>query len=104
MGMMVSSRWLSGSVATGDGSWNPGGGGKVKRGAAKSLSGPGEVGQFCNRMGWDGMAWVEARWGIVYTYAGMRSVLKRHGLGLKVPRPQSEKADVKAQAAWQKKA
>jgi transposase len=52
---------------------------------------------------WDVMAWVKARWGIDYTYEGMRSVLKRHGGGLKVPRPQSAKADVAQQAAWQKK-
>lgn len=52
---------------------------------------------------WDVLAWVEARWGIVYSYEGMRSVLKRNCLGLKVPRPQSEKADVKAQETWQKK-
>ena len=52
---------------------------------------------------WDVRAWVEARWGIVYSYEGMRSVMKRHRLGLKVPRPQSEKADVQAQATWQKK-
>lgn len=53
---------------------------------------------------WDVRAWVQARWGIAYSYEGMRSVLKRNRLGLKVPRPQSEKADVQAQAAWQKKA
>jgi len=53
---------------------------------------------------WDVLAWVEARWGIVYSYEGMRSVLKRNQLGLKVPRPQSEKADVVAQVTWQKKA
>jgi transposase len=52
---------------------------------------------------WDVMAWVEARWGIVYSYEGMRSVLKRNHLGVKVPRPQAEKADVQVQATWQKK-
>lgn len=52
---------------------------------------------------WDVLAWVKARWGIVYSYEGMRSVLKRNRLGLKVPRPQSEKADGITQAAWQKK-
>lgn len=51
---------------------------------------------------WQVKAWVEARWGIVYSYEGMRSVLKRNGLGLKVPRPQSEKADEKVHDAWQK--
>lgn len=60
-----------------------------------------KLGDF--RTVWDVMAWVEARWGIGYSYEGMRSVLKRHQCGLKVPRPQSEKADVEQQAAWQKK-
>ncbi|MBK8139478.1 MAG: winged helix-turn-helix domain-containing protein [Chloroflexi bacterium] len=46
---------------------------------------------------------MEARWGIAYSYEGMRSVMKRQHLGLKVPRPQSEKADVRVQATWQKK-
>jgi transposase len=53
---------------------------------------------------WDVMAWVQARWGIVYSYEGMRSVMKRQRLSLKVPRPQSEKAVVQAQQLWQKKA
>lgn len=52
---------------------------------------------------WDVMTWVAARWGIVYSYEGMRSVMKRNQLVLKVPRPQSEKADSQAQAIWQKK-
>jgi len=60
-----------------------------------------KLGDF--RTVWDVMAWVEARWGIRYSYEGMRSVLKRHQGVLKVPRPQSEKADVEQQAAWQKK-
>jgi len=57
-------------------------------------------------LGWRGdvKAWGEARWGLVYSYEGMRSVMKRNRLGLKVPRPQSEKADVQAQETWQKKA
>ena len=52
---------------------------------------------------WDVMAWVEARWGIHYSYEGMRSVMKRNHLVLKVPRPQSEKADPRQQEEWQKK-
>jgi len=52
---------------------------------------------------WDVMTWVAARWGIVYSYEGMRRVMKRNQLVLKVPRPQSEKADSQAQATWQKK-
>lgn len=52
---------------------------------------------------WDVRAWVEARWGILYSYEGMRSVMKRNQLVLKVPRPQSEKADPQRQADWQKK-
>lgn len=45
---------------------------------------------------WDVVAWVKARWGICYSYEGMRSVLK-------VPRPQSEKANRQQQEDWQKK-
>ena len=52
---------------------------------------------------WDVRAWVEARWGIKYSYEGMRSVMKRSQLVLKVPRPQSEKANVQHQIDWQKK-
>ena len=51
---------------------------------------------------WDVMRWVKARWGVVYSYEGMRSLMKRHQLGLKVPRPQSEKASPETQAAWKK--
>lgn len=53
---------------------------------------------------WDVVAWVEARWGIQYSYEGMRSLMKRHDCVLKVPRPQSEKANVRQQENWQKKA
>ena len=52
---------------------------------------------------WDVVAWVAARWGIHYSYEGMRSVMKRHQCGLKVPRPQSENASPQQQADWQKK-
>ena len=51
---------------------------------------------------WDVVAWVEARWRIVYSYEGMRSVMKRNGCVLKVPRPQSEKANPQLQENWQK--
>jgi len=51
---------------------------------------------------WDVMHWVEARWGVKYSYDGMYSLMKRHKLGLKVPRPQSEKASPKKQEAWKK--
>jgi transposase len=52
---------------------------------------------------WDVVGWVEARWGIGYSYEGMRSLLKRQGCVLKVPRPQSEKANPQQQENWQKK-
>ena len=52
---------------------------------------------------WDVMGWVEARWGIRYSYEGMRSVMKRNECVLKVPRPQSENANRQQQADWQKK-
>lgn len=47
-----------------------------------------KLGDF--RTVWDAVAWVEARWGIHYSYEGMRSVLKRNDCVLKVPRPQSD--------------
>ena len=49
------------------------------------------------------LRWVEDRWGIVYSYEGMRSVMKRNRLGLKVARPRSEKARPAGQEQWQKK-
>jgi len=52
---------------------------------------------------WNVMTWVEARWGIVYSYEGMRSVMKRNDCVLKVPRPQSEKANPQQQVDWQKR-
>jgi len=51
---------------------------------------------------WDVMEWVKARWGIVYSYEGMRSVMKRNQLSLKVPRPRSNNAQPAIQQAWQK--
>lgn len=51
---------------------------------------------------WDVMHWVEARWGITYRYHGMHSLMKRHQLGLKVPRPRSAKASPEKQEAWKK--
>lgn len=67
----------------------------------KALAARVKLGDF--RTVWDVMTWVEARWGICYSYEGMRSVMKRKGCALKVPRPQSEKANVQQQADWQKK-
>jgi len=51
---------------------------------------------------WDVKQWVKARWGVLYSYEGMRSLMKRHKLGLKVPRPQSEKGSPEKQEAWKK--
>lgn len=51
---------------------------------------------------WDVQQWTKARWGVTYSYEGMRSVMKRHELGLKVPRPRSEKASLEKQEAWKK--
>jgi transposase len=59
-----------------------------------------QLGEF--RTVWDVMEWVEDRWGVRYTYQGMYSLLKGHGLGLKVPRPHSEKANAQQQGAWKK--
>lgn len=59
-----------------------------------------KLGDF--RTVWEVRRWVEERWGVVYTYDGMYSLLKRHKLGLKVPRPPSEKADPGQQSGWKK--
>ncbi len=59
-----------------------------------------QLGQF--RTVWDVVQWVRGRWRVSYTYKGMYSLMKGHGLGLKVPRPHSEKADAKQQSAWKK--
>ena len=51
---------------------------------------------------WEVMHWVEARWGIRYTYKGMWQVMSRLRLGPKVPRPQAEKAAPSAQERLKK--
>lgn len=51
---------------------------------------------------WEVQRWVEARWGIGYTYSGMWERMTRLRLGLKVPRPRAEKAAPLAQARWKK--
>lgn len=68
----------------------------------KALAARIKLGDF--RTVWDVVDWVAARWGIHYSYEGMRSVMKRNDCVLKVPRPQSEKADPQQQDQWQKKA
>jgi len=47
-------------------------------------------------------AWVERRFGVAYTYWGMRSLLHRLKIGRKVPRPLAAKASLAAQEAWKK--
>ncbi len=59
-----------------------------------------QQGQF--RTVWDVVQWVRDRWGVSYTYKGMYTLMKGHGLGLKVPRPHSEKGDAQQQIAWKK--
>ena len=66
----------------------------------KALVAKVQQGQF--RTVWDAIEWVRGRWRVSYTYKGMYSLMKGHGLGLKVPRPHSEKADVQQQIAWKK--
>ena len=51
---------------------------------------------------WDAIKWVKDEYGVQYSYEGMRGVLKRLRLNKKVPRPQHEKSDKKAQTAWKK--
>jgi len=59
-----------------------------------------ELGEF--RTVWDAVQWVADRWQVRYTYDGMYALLKRHDLGVKVPRPRSAKADLLQQEAWKK--
>lgn len=59
-----------------------------------------KLGDF--RTVWEVRQWVEARWGIRYTYSGMWERMTGLRLGLKVPRPQAEKASPAAQARWKK--
>jgi transposase len=59
-----------------------------------------QLGNF--RTVWDAVQWVKDRWGVSYTYKGMHDLLHRHDCRPKVPRPQSEKADVARQNAWKK--
>jgi transposase len=66
----------------------------------KALAARVKLGDF--RTVWDVMDWVKARWSIHYSYEGMRSVMKRNHCVLKVPRPQSEKANHQQQEDWQK--
>ena len=61
-----------------------------------------KVQQGETRTVWDVIEWVRGRWGVRYTYKGMYTLMKGRGLGLKVPRPHSEKADARQQAAWKK--
>ncbi len=66
----------------------------------RALVAKAQQGQF--RTVWDVIEWVQSRWGVRYTYKGMYTLMKGHGLGLKVPRPHSEKADAQRQIAWKK--
>jgi transposase len=59
-----------------------------------------QLGEF--RTVWDAVEWVQARWGVSYTYKGMHDLLYRHECAPKVPRPQSSKADVQRQPQWKK--
>ena len=46
--------------------------------------------------------WIEDRFGVAYTVAGVYTLMERLGLRLKVPRPQHPQVDPQAQAAWKK--
>jgi len=48
------------------------------------------------------MAWVRDRFGVKYTYWGMRSMFQRLKLKKKVPRPLAKKASLEVQEAWKK--
>jgi transposase len=51
---------------------------------------------------WEVRQWVEARWGMRYTYSGLWDRMTRLRLGLQVPRPHAEKASPLAQERWKK--
>ncbi len=66
----------------------------------KAMVAKAKLGEF--RTVWDVIEWVQGRWGVRYTYKGMYALMQRHRLGLKVPRPHSEKANTQQQSAWKK--
>lgn len=66
----------------------------------KALVAKVQLGEF--RTVWEVIEWVKARWGVSFSYKGMYGLMKRLGLGLKVPRPHSEKANAAQQSEWKK--
>ena len=48
------------------------------------------------------MRWAREKWGVEYTYGGMRWVFARLGLRKKVPRPRCPQASEAEQEAWKK--
>ena len=64
----------------------------------KALTAKVALGSFRNV--WDAIQWVRDRWKIQYSYSGLFKRLKHLKCRLKVPRPRSVKADVKAQKEW----
>ncbi len=59
-----------------------------------------------NTGGWQTAAaareWIRDRWGVSYTTKGIYSLLERLRINKKVPRRQSDKANVAEQEAWKK--
>lgn len=51
---------------------------------------------------WDGVQWAQERYGVTYTYWGMRWVFARLNLWRKIPRPRNPQASSEQQAAWKK--
>ncbi len=50
----------------------------------------------------DALQWVHDRWGVTFSYFGLYSCLRRLKCSPKVPRPRSERANLKHQAQWKK--
>jgi transposase len=50
----------------------------------------------------DGVQWAKEKYGVTYTYWGMRSVFVRLKLRKKVPRPRNPQASAEQQEAWKK--
>jgi transposase len=79
----------------------PGKAAKLRSLQQKALQAKADLGDFGSI--WDAVKWVEDRWCILYSYQGMHTLLRRKHLKKKVPRRQSDQADVLRQENWKKK-
>lgn len=73
---------------------------RLSRAQQEQLKAQAAAGQF--RTIHDAVAWVQERFGVSYTYWGMRSLFVRLRLRKKLPRAVAAKAEVQQQTAWKK--